>query len=187
MPSRISTLLAAAALAIASSVSLANSYSVDGVHSSVAFKILHNGVNHVYGTFAGATGSVEITDAGGKLEISVPTASVSTGNGNRDNHLKSNDYFAAGQFPTITFKSDKLTKNADGTYSAVGELTLRGVAKPLTVTLTVSEEKQGARGGTVRGVETSFTIKRSDFGITSGAPDVGDEVTLMVSLQTVKK
>lgn len=184
---RVLSLFAASAIALAGSFSLAQSYAVDGVHSSVAFKILHNGVNHVFGTFAAPTGTVEITDTGGSLEVSIPVASVTSGNANRDKHLKSADYFASEQFPTITFKSDKLTKNADGTFTAAGNLTLRGVTKPLSVTLTVSEEKQGARGGTVRGVETSFTLKRSDFGMTSGAPAVADEVTLMVSLQSVKK
>lgn len=185
-----SRLLVVPALALSlmgSALAFGASYKVDSVHSSVAFKVLHNGVNHVYGTFAAPTGTFELTDAGGSIEITVNVATVSSGNKNRDDHLRSGDYFNAQQYPTITFKSSKLTKNADGTYAADGELTLRGVTKPLTVTLSVSEEKQGMRGGAVRGVETTFTIKRSEFGMTSGIPGVSDEVTLMVSLQNAKQ
>ena len=187
MSRRFASFVAASVISVAGSFSLANTYAVDPVHSSVAFKILHNGVNHVFGTFSAPTGNVELTDAGGKLDVTINVASVSTGNDNRDKHLKSNDYFASAQFPTVTFKADKVTKSADGTYSAEGNLTLRGVTKPFTATLAISEEKQGGRGGTVRGVETTFVIKRSDFGMTSGGASLGDEVTLMVSLQSVKK
>lgn len=184
---RLWSLVVVAGLSLSASLAAANNYNVDGVHSSVAFRILHNGVNHVHGTFASPTGTVTLTDAGGSIDVTVPVASVHTGNGNRDNHLRSNDYFAAQQFPTITFKADNVTRNADGTFTATGNLTLRGVTRPLTVTLTSTEERPGARGGTVRGLEGTFTIDRTDFGITSGAPAVGNEVTLMISLQLVKQ
>lgn len=184
---RFARVLAAVALLAAGPLAVANTYNLDGVHSSVAFRILHNGVNHVHGTFASPTGTVTLTDTGGSINVTVPVASVHTGNANRDNHLRSNDYFAAQQFPTVTFRADNLTRNADGTYTAEGQLTLRGVTRPLTVTLTVTDERPGARGGIVRGLETSFTIDRTQFGITSGAPAVGNDVTLHVSLQLVKQ
>lgn len=179
--------VAALALASAGAAQTATNYNVDPVHSSVAFRVLHNEVNDVIGTFAAPTGKVSLGDAGGSIEVTVNVASITSGNANRDKHLKSADYFNAEQFPTITFKADALTKNADGTFAAAGNLTLRGVTKPLTITLKTSEEKQGRRGGTVRGVATTFTVKRSDFGMTEGIPAVGDEVTLMVSLQAVKQ
>lgn len=167
----------------------AASYKIDPVHSSVSFRVKHNGVNDVIGTFSAPQGLFRVGGAGGgAIEVSVNAATVSSGNPKRDEHLRSNDYFAAGQHPTISFKAGKITAAGEGTWTAEGEMTLRGVSKPLTVTLKTTGDQKALRGNaTVRGVEGTFTIKRSEFGMTEGIPAVGDEVTLTVSLQAVKE
>jgi polyisoprenoid-binding protein YceI len=184
---RVRSIVFTAALVLSSALVSAQSYAVDAVHSSIAFAIQHNNANKVHGLFTGAAGSVEISDAGPSLSVSVPVGAVSTGNPKRDEHLRSNDYFAAGQFPTMTFKSTSAEKLADGKWKVVGELTLRGKTKPVTVELSVTPEVTGRGGAKVRGVETTFTIKRSDFGMTSGAPAIADEVEVTVSLQVAAK
>lgn len=161
-------------------------YKVDTGHSSVAFKIAHNGVANVWGTFAGVSGTVTLEGDSGSMEVSVKADTVNTNNEKRDEHLRNNDFFAVSQYPRITFKSTKFVKSSTG-YDVTGDLTLRGVTKEVTFPLTVSEEKEGFQKNTVRGFETSLVIKRSDFGMKTYIGPVGDEVTLFISLESQKQ
>lgn len=175
-----------AALALSTSALFADTYKADTAHSVAAFKIQHDGVADVYGLITGISGSVSLDGDSGSVDITAKVDTLTTGVAARDKHLKSEDFFAVAQFPTITFKSTKFAKTGDGTYDVTGSLTLHGVTKEVTVKATVTAEGKGMKGEVVRGFNTTFTVKRSDYGIEKFIPVVGDEVTLMVSIEGSK-
>jgi polyisoprenoid-binding protein YceI len=114
----------------------ADTYTVDGVHSSVAFRVRHMNVAPFFGRFDQISGSFTLDEqdpAKSSFEITIPADSINTANPQRDQHLKSPTFFNSKQFQAIAFKSKKVTKEKDG-YKVEGNLTLHGVTKPATVT-----------------------------------------------------
>ncbi|MEM6560764.1 MAG: YceI family protein [Planctomycetota bacterium] len=173
---------------VAATAKQSKSYVIDPVHSAIVFKIEWGGMSPFYGAFEQMSGSLEYAGSPETLsiEMTVPVASIDSQNDQRDQHLKSPDYFNAREFPEITFVSTGVTANDDGTHTLAGDLTLLGVTKPIEAT--IHELKAGPRrGGEGVGGDISFTIKRTDFGMTSGVAEgsLGDEVTIMVGLQSV--
>ena len=120
----------------------------------------------------------------GSLEIIVDANSVDTRDEKRDQHLMSPDFFDAKQYPDVTFKSKKVTAKGDD-FAVDGELSIRGVTKPLSVV--VKKTGEGEFYGARIGYETTFTIKRSDFGMEYGIAKnvLGDEVTLIIAIEGV--
>ncbi len=167
----------------------AGEYAIDAVHSAVIFRIKHNQAAYNYGRFNGIDGVVNYDEASGVtgIKVEVDTNTVDTANKDRDNHLRSPDFFNAKQFPKITFKSTSVKKASEHAYEVAGEFTLNGVTKPLTVTLEHTGNGKTMQGGEVAGFETTFTIIRSEYGMTKYLPGVGDEVRLTVGLETVKQ
>ncbi|MEM7200959.1 MAG: YceI family protein [Planctomycetota bacterium] len=169
----------------------ATTYAVDTVHSSGIFRVKHAGAAYFYGRFDHLEGDMmfDPEDLGAaKLEIRVKTESVHTGAENRDKHLRGSDFLEAKQFPWATFTSSSVKAAGDDTFEVTGELELRGVKKP--VTMTARHTGEGESRGTRRiGFETSFAIQRSDFGVSYGVKDgaLGDEVTLTFGLEMVEK
>jgi polyisoprenoid-binding protein YceI len=182
----VASSLAAALLAVPA---MAQNWQVDPVHSSIFFKVKHVGASWAYGLIHAPTGKVVFDPANptaSSLEITAKVANVDTGSENRDKHLKSNDFFAGGQHPNITFKSTSWKPAGENKFEVAGDLTLRGETKPITVTLELTGTGKDRQGTDVAGFETTFTIKRSDFGVNGAQGGVGDEVTLSVSLEVVK-
>src|SRR5262249_11217423 len=103
-----------------------------------------------------------------------------------DQHLKGPDFFNVKQFPTMSFKSSKMKAVDARTYEVTGDLTLHGVTRPVTVTLERIGTAKGMGGETRTGFETTFTIKRSDFGMKYMIPAVGDEVKVIVAVEGVQ-
>jgi polyisoprenoid-binding protein YceI len=169
----------------------AATFKVDPVHSFVVFKISHLDLGYVWGEFNGPAGTIAIDDSDASkssVQIEVKADSIFTNAAGRDKHLKGPDFFDVKQFPTITFKSTSFKKSGDNAYEVTGDLTLHGVTKPLTVTLTkLGEADKGAPLGYRGGFEANFTIKRSDFGMNTMLNAAGDEVKLMVDLEGVKQ
>jgi polyisoprenoid-binding protein YceI len=164
-------------------------YKVDPIHSSIIFKVLHMGASHVWGRFNAFSGSAVIDEANpsaSSLEFEIKTDSVDTGNAMRDGHLKKPDFFNASQFPTILFKAKNVKKSGEGAYEASGDLTLHGVTKPLTLKLERVGTGKGPRGGEVTGFDSSFAIKRSDYGMNFMIGPVSDEIGLTVSVECAK-
>jgi polyisoprenoid-binding protein YceI len=167
----------------------AESYQVDTVHSFVHFKVRHFGVGNVWGRFNQLTGSVAVNDADpakSSIQVEVKTDSLDTGNQKRDQHLKGPDFFNVKQFPAISFKSKEVKKEGEA-YQVAGDLTLHGVTKPLTVKVERLGAGKDPMGGVRAGYETTFTVKRSEFGMSTMVGPVGDEVQLTVSAEAVKK
>ena len=166
-------------------------YEIDAVHSSVDFKIRHLGITWVRGSFNEISGQVHF-DAEkpekSQIEVEVKAASVNTRNEGRDKHLRSEDYFNVDAFPAISFKSSSLKKQKDGTYKMTGNLTLLGVTREITTTLTDSGEVDGMHGEKRRGGEMAdMVIKRSDYGMKKMVGPIGDEVHLFLAFAAVRK
>ena len=167
----------------------AATYAGDTVHSFVLFKVKHMGASWSFGRFDDFTVSFQAGEGGADLasiEFAVKTESIDTGNEKRDQHLRSPDFLNAKQFPEVTFKSTA-TKALDAdTTEVTGDLTLHGVTKPVTVKVT----KVGTgdmRGTALVGYETTFTVKRSEFGMTNMVGPVGDEIAMTVAVEGAKK
>ena len=180
------------AAAAASTAQAADAYNVDAAHSSIVFKIGHNGVGEVFGRFNAYTGSFEYdTETGlvSNMKVAVRADSVDTGIEARDNHIKNQDFFNANQFREITFTSKSTTKADDGSLSVTGDLTYRGQTKPVTVKLNVIGSRNTGRQGFRTGFSAAFTMKRSDYGDTYGTANgsLSDEVTFMIGLQGVRQ
>jgi polyisoprenoid-binding protein YceI len=160
-------------------------YAVEPLHTRVLFAISHMGFSTWYGEFTNVSGSLSLDPkAVGKstLEIHIPVASVSTSNTKVDGELKDQPWFDAAQFPEIVFKADKVTTSGKAAAKVAGTLTLHGVTKP--VVLTVKFNGAGTnvldKKYTV-GFEVSGKIKRSDFGMKTYLPLIGDDVDLIIS------
>ena len=166
---------------------LAGAFKIDTVHSFALFRVKHMNVSYSYGRFNKIEGSFLIdptkTD-GNSVDVTIQTDSVDTNNEARDKHLKSTDFFSAKEFPTMHFVGTSFKKSGDNAVEVTGDLTLHGKTKSITVTIDSGGTGPGMRGGgEVSGAETKFTIKRSDFGMNGLVGPVGDEVTIVVSLE----
>jgi len=166
----------------------ADKFTVDPVHSSLAFKIKHANVSYFFGRINGPEGMIKVDDDPTKtsFDVTAKVANIDTGNTKRDDHLKSPDFFSASEFPTLNFKSTAVKKGDGNKIEVSGDLTIHGQTKPITVTL----EKIGqgkSQMGERAGYAGDFTIKRSDFGMSKMLEMLGDEVTIMVGIEGVKK
>jgi polyisoprenoid-binding protein YceI len=165
----------------------AENLKVDSAHSFLVFQIKHLDVSYTWGRINSPTGTVNIDDnnlGGSSISIAAKAENIDTGIKGRDDHLKRADFFDARQYPELTFKSTSIKKAGDKAYEVTGDLAFHGQSKPITVTLTkVGEGDKGPPFGYRAGYETSFTIKRTDWGMTGMVGPVGDEVKLHVSLE----
>ena len=167
-------------------------YEIDTAHSMIIFRAKHNGVSYNYGRFNEFTGEIMISaDAviERTVEFEVKAASVDTGNEKRDQHLRSSDFFSAKQFPLITFKSTKVIekKGKKDVLEVTGDLELHGVKKSITVDVEITGRAKGKDGESLIGFESTFTIKRSEFGMTYGIGPVSDDIRITVSVEAVHK
>jgi len=157
-------------------------WTVDKAHSKLGFSITHMMISEVDGLFktfdAKITSSKEdFSDA--VVELTADVNTIDTDNEGRDGHLKSADFFDAAKFPSLSFKSTSFTKVADKKYKVAGDLTLHGVTKAVELEATLGGTMVDPRSKkTVAGWKVTGTIKRSDFGVGSSGPGLGDEVTL---------
>ncbi|MYG05991.1 YceI family protein [Candidatus Poribacteria bacterium] len=169
----------------------ADKYEIDTVHSMIIFRAKHAGVSYNYGRFNEFTGKLKIDEDVSKSEVEfeVKAKSIDTGNEKRDQHLRSSDFFSAKQFPVITFKSSKVKakESEEDVLEVTGDLELHGVKKSITVDVEITGRGQGQKGESLIGFESTFTIKRSEFGMTFMVGPVSDDIRLTVSIEAVHK
>jgi polyisoprenoid-binding protein YceI len=190
---RRSACLPIALLALAPSMALASTWDIDPSHSNVEFSVRHMMVTTVKGHFKKASGVVEIDDkniAKSSVEVTIDAASVDTREAKRDGHLMSPDFFDVTKYPTITFKSTKVEKAGNAKLKVTGDLTIRGVTKPVVLTVEgPSAPLKDPFGRTIRGVTATGKINRKDWGITwnksldTGGVLVSDEVKLEINAE----
>ncbi len=160
-------------------------WNIDPDHSVASFSIGHMMVTHVRGTITGITGTIFFDPDKAEqssVEASMPLAGLTTGNRKRDEHLFSADFFDAGQFPSISFRSMKVERTAVNGAKVTGQLTIHGVTKTVTMDAEYFgpvKSPQEIGGETVMGFSGWLTINREDFGIMWNVPLGGDN--LMVS------
>jgi polyisoprenoid-binding protein YceI len=178
-------------LAILSSLAqAAETYKLDPMHTSIVFRVKHLGVAYVYGRFNGPSGTFvfdETSPSKSAIEMQAETNNVDTAVEKRDTHLKSPDFFNTGEYPTVSFKSKSVKKLNEAVYEVSGDLTLLGKTRPITVEVNATGAGKDPWGNFRRGFETSFSIKRSDFGMTFMMGGVSDEVNLTVSVEGIRQ
>ena len=163
----------------------AGTYTVEPYHTRVQFTVNHMGFTEWYGDFTGVSGSLTLDPAkpaADKVDITIPVASVSTTNAKLDEELRSGQWLDAGQFPAIHFVSTKVVKTGARTARIFGELTFHGVTKPveLAASFMGAGTNPMSKAFTV-GFNATTVIKRSDFGVKTYVPMIGDEVALRIS------
>ncbi len=167
-------------------------YQIDPSHSEVGFRIRHLGISHVEGTFNEVTGTVTApSDDLADMEATavIRTASIDTQNEDRDNHLRSGDFFEAETYPEITFRSTSVEPLGGGRFRMNGDLTMRGVTNPIVLEGEYAGSAPDGFGNNKVGFMAEGTIDRKDWGLTwnkaieTGGVVVGDEVTMRLDVQ----
>jgi len=170
-------------------------YHIDPRHSSAEFGVKHLMISTVRGEFHGVTGTVIVDDANvgnSSVNVTIDAATVDTREPDRDKHLKSDAFFDVAKYPTITFKSTKIEKNADGSLKITGDLTIRGVTKTAILTANAPKAPIKDPWGLQRTAASGSTkINRQDFGVSwnqnldGGGVVVGDEVTIALDVEMI--
>src|SRR5690554_1752625 len=186
------TLIAAAFASLFAGQALAapQTYALDPTHTSPRFSYDHMGMSKQILRFNKTTGTVVLDKQAQQahVDVTIDMTSIDTGFDMFDEHIQGSDFLDTAKFPTATFKSTKVVFEGDKPVSIEGELTIKGITKPVTLTVTsffngahpmLNKDSIGANAGTV--------IKRSEFNAGKFAPGVGDEVTLDIALEAVVK
>jgi polyisoprenoid-binding protein YceI len=175
--------------------SQAAEYAIDPSHSSVGFKVRHLAISSVPGKFGEFKGTFSFDPKNieaSKAEAQIVAGSVNTNEAKRDNHLKSEEFLDAGKFAAITFKSTKIEKVSDTEFKALGDLTLHGVTRPVTLNVSYGGSATDPWGKERAAFLATTKINRKDFGLTwsktleTGGLVVGDEVDITLEIEGVK-
>jgi polyisoprenoid-binding protein YceI len=165
-------------------------YDIDPAHSQVGFRIRHI-VSKVRGDFKTYSGTVDFDEknpAALKAEATIQTASINTSVDKRDTHLKSGDFFDVEKFPTMSFKSTAAKKLTDNKVQLVGDLTLHGVTKPVTLDVEIGGVSPDPWGNTRAGFSATGKINKKDFNMPFNMGGViGDEVEILLEVEAIKK
>ena len=171
----------------------ARTYTIDKMHSEVAFQVRHL-LTKVRGRFSEFTGIIlfdELHAGDSSASLTIDASSIDTSTPDRDQHLRSDDFFAVATHPTITFTSSRVVRKSADTFDVDGTLRIRGVAKEITLPVTYLGTARDPWGNTRAGFETSIVLNRKDFGLTwnaaleTGGFLVGDEVQISLSIQAI--
>jgi polyisoprenoid-binding protein YceI len=193
------TYLAAALFAAASALALpaaaAETYAIDKSHSEVLFSVKHL-VSRVTGRFQDFDGKIVVDRAkpeASSAAFTVKATSVNTNEAKRDAHLRTAEFFDVEKFPEITFKSNKVTSKAKDTFDVLGDLTIRGISKPVVLAVSHTGDVKDPWGNEKAGFTATTTVNRKDYGmlwnkaLDQGGFVLGDEVTITINLETIKE
>ena len=181
-------LLATSGFAALTSRAAVETYDIDQVHSTVAFKIRHF-VSNVPGSFTKLSGQIVVDRD--NLEKSTVTAtidvsSITTANDARDKHLKGGDFFDVAKYPTARFASKSWKKTGAGTFDITGDLTIRGITKSVVLRAELLGFGPGMNGAQLSGWQAAATLNKSDFGLSGPAvlgAALGDEVAITINIE----
>ncbi len=167
----------------------------DLAHSSISFWVRHLMVSKVHGRFTTWTGTLEFDEAnpaGSHLEVDIDVASIDTREEKRDGHLRSPDFFDAAKYPHITFKATGATPAGSGRFRVNGDLTIRGITRPITLDVEYAGRVKDPWGGERAGFSARTTISRKDYGLTwnqlmeGGGFMVDDKVEISIEAEAVR-
>lgn len=182
--------LALGSLVAGTAVAAPETYSIDPTHTFPSFEVSHLGFSTQRGRFDTSGGRIVLDRAvrSAKVEITINAKSISTGVAKLEDHLRNADFFDVANHPTITFTSTGAKFDGDKLAALDGQLTMRGVTRPVTLTVTSFHcglnpivKKQAC------GADATATIKRSEFGINYALPAVGDQVKLLIQVEAHKQ
>jgi polyisoprenoid-binding protein YceI len=168
---------------------------IDPSHSHVEFAVRHLMISTVKGRFADVSGTLigdETNPENASIDITIPVGGIDTHESQRDAHLRSADFFDAERHPDITFRSTRIDRAGSDTYTVTGDLTIRGVSRPITLTVHAGGRGRDPWGGERVGYTATTRINRKDFGLNwnqaleTGGVLVGDQVAISVELELVK-
>jgi polyisoprenoid-binding protein YceI len=169
-------------------------WQLDAVHTHVGFSVKHMMVSTVRGQFKQYSGSLKIDPVdftGSSFAGEVDVASIDTGNSQRDDHLRSNDFFDATNHPKITFASTRIESKGDGEYVVHGDLTIRGTTRPIALEVEFHGTSKNPWGKTVSGFGAKATINRKDYGLAwnalleTGGVAVSEKVKIEIEVEAV--
>lgn len=169
---------------------------LDPMHSEVQFKVKHLVISTVTGFFKKFEGELDTENddfSGASISFKLDIDSIDTTQSHRDEHLKSAEFFDAAQFPHISFASTSFTKTGDDEYELKGDLTVKGITKPVTLAVEYGGQQTDFYGNTKAGFEVTGKINRKDFGLTwdgvteAGAIVVGEDIKLLINAQFAKQ
>ncbi|MGA7286706.1 MAG: YceI family protein [Terriglobales bacterium] len=183
-------------LATPQAATVVTTWNIDPVHSVAEFKVKHMMISNVKGQFTKVQGVLSLDESDltkSSIEASIDAASIHTREEQRDAHLKSADFFDVEKFPTLSFKSTRVSSVGEGELDVTGDLTIHGVTRRVVFKVEgPTEAGKDPWGNTRRGLSTTTKINRKDFGLTwnstleTGGILVGDEVTITLDVQFVK-
>ncbi len=175
---------------------MAATYDIDPSHSSVSFKVKHLAISNVKGSFTSFNGTFDFEPGepgSSAVEASIDLASVDTGNGDRDDHLRNADFFDVKNNPTMVFKSTGVKMDSEDEGKLMGTLTLNGKTLPVTLDLEVNGTVTDPWGNDRAGFSVSGKIDRRDWGLTygkameSGGLVIGHDVKITLEVEGIKK
>ena len=189
-PGKLSAVLILAAVAAAPALAAPETYVVDSSHSFPSFSYNHLGYSIQMSRFDKATGTVTLDKAAktAAVDIVIDAKSVSTGSATFNEHIQGEDFLDTAKHPTATFKSTKVVFEGDKPVSIDGNLTLKGVTKPVTLKVTSFHAMPHpmAKKDAI-GANATTKVKRTDFNMGKNVPYVGDEVTIDIALEAIKQ
>jgi polyisoprenoid-binding protein YceI len=171
-------------------------WNVDATHSSIDFTIKHMMIAKVKGSFNSFEAQIEadpedLTTA--NVQFSIDLSSIDTRNADRDNHLRTGDFFDIEQYPKMTFQSTSITKKGEGEYNVTGNVSLHGVTRPESFTVSFEGAGKDPWGNEKVGFSGNGSLKRSDYGLTynaaleTGGFLIGDEVKVSIEIEAAKQ
>ena len=171
----------------------AGTYTIDPTHTEISFSVRHLAISKVRGHFQTFAGTVEIAEQieDSTASATIDVASINTNQAQRDEHLRTSDFFTVEEFPEMTFKSTGVAVDG-GDLTINGDLTLRGVTKPVTLEAEFGGATVDGYGNTKVGFEATTKINRQDFGVTwnaateAGGLTLGDVITITIDAQLAK-
>ena len=194
--------LSALALVLTTGIASAapKTFTIDRSHSEVGFNVRHF-FSKVHGRFENYSGTIVYDEANlvaSTVEVTIADTSINTQTERRDNHLRSEDFFWTEKYPTLTFKSTKVVPGKDKThFNVLGDLTMRGVTKPVTLATEFLGSGEVSVGGSSMGTRAGFiattTVNRKDYGINwnkvldNGGAMLGEDVEIVLNIEAVEK
>lgn len=170
----------------------ADKFLLDPGHASVMFGVSHLGFSKTFGRFNKIEGAFTLDDKtpeNSSVVVSIDPASLDTNHAKRDDHLRGADFFDVTKYPTMTYKSTSIKRTGDKTALVTGDLTLRGVTKPVPLEVTLINAGPNPMDKTkiVAGFSARGTLKRTDFGMGYAAPVLGDDVEIIIEVDAIKQ
>lgn len=169
---------------------MSQTYALDPAHSEVTFQVRHL-ITRVSGRFSSFAGTIQFDEAApaqSSVSVTVQTSSIDTNQADRDAHLRSDDFFSAERFPTMTFVSRSITASG-GHFAVAGDLTIRDITRPVVFPVTYLGKARDPWGNEKLAFESELTINRKDFGLIwnaaleTGGVLVGEDVRISLNLQ----